>query len=539
MTKPLILIVDDNAATRYAMRRVIERQGYRVLEAGTGQAGRAHIAADAIDVVILDVNLPDDSGFDIVRDLRADPRTALLPIVHVSAASIHTRDVIVGLEAGADSYLIHPVDPGVLIATVRTLLRVRAAEEELRLMREAVQRERLENAHTQLAEEISAHQRTGAQLMQVQKMDALGQLTGGIAHDFNNLLTGILTSLSLMARDVDAGRTDRLRAFADAASDSARRAAALTHRLLAFARQQPLDARAVDINARIASLEDLLRRTIGERVSLTLDLDPAARIARVDAHQLENAVLNLVVNARDAMPEGGLVRIRTRRVVSGAGEDVAAGQYAELTVVDDGTGIPADVLDRVFEPFFTTKPIGQGTGLGLAMTYGFARQSGGDARLASTPGPGPTVTLRLPSGDGLDLPMEIPQGVLLPNVAGDGKHILFVEDSDSVREVTALVLVAFGYRCTAVDTVEKALALLETERFDLLLTDVGLPGMDGRQLADVARRCDASLPVLFLTGYSRHSVEVGAFLGHGMDMMTKPYEVEHLVAKVGQMVRAA
>ncbi|MGO4550280.1 response regulator [Lysobacter sp. 2RAF19] len=536
MTKPVILIVDDNAVTRYAMRRVIERQGYHVLEAGTGQEGRAHIAADEIDVVVLDVNLPDDSGFDIVRDLRADPRTALLPIIQVSAAAIHTRDVIVGLEAGADSYLIHPVDPGVLIATVRTLLRVRAAEEELRAMREAAQRERLENAHTQLEQEISAHQRTEAQLMQVQKMDALGQLTGGIAHDFNNLLTGILTSLSLMLRDVEAGRTDTVRGFAEAASDSARRAAALTHRLLAFARQQPLDARAVDINARISSLGDLLRRTIGERVSLTLDLDPAARIARVDANQLENAVLNLVVNARDAMPDGGHVRISTRRAVSGEGEDVAAGEYVELTVVDDGVGIPADVLDRVFEPFFTTKPIGQGTGLGLAMTYGFARQSGGDARIASVPGQGTTVTLRLPSGDGLALPMEIARVGLLPKV-GNGKHILFVEDSDSVREVTTLVLVSFGYRCTAVDTVEKALALLENERFDLLLTDVGLPGMDGRQLADVARACDATLPVLFLTGYSRHSAEVGSFLGHGMDLMTKPYEVEHLLSKVGQMVR--
>jgi signal transduction histidine kinase len=538
MTKPVILIVDDNAATRYAMRRVIERQGYHVLEAGTGQEGRELIAADAIDVIVLDVNLPDDSGFDIVRDLRADPRTALLPIIQVSAAAIHTRDVIVGLEAGADSYLIHPVDPGVLIATVRTLLRVRVAEEELRLIHEVAQRERLEKAHTQLAREISAHQRTEAQLMQVQKMDALGQLTGGIAHDFNNLLTGILTSLSLMQRDLDAGKTDRLRGFAEAASDSARRAAAATHRLLAFARQQPLDARAVDINARIGSLGDLLRRTIGERVSLTLDLDPAARIARVDANQLENAVLNLVVNARDAMPDGGNVRICTRRVESGAGEDVAPGQYVELTVVDDGVGIPADILDRVFEPFFTTKPIGQGTGLGLAMTYGFARQSGGDARIASVPGQGTTVTLRLPSGDGLALPMEIAPVALLPKV-GDGKHILFVEDSDSVREVTTLVLLAFGYRCTAVDTVEKALALLESERFDLLLTDVGLPGMDGRELADAARRCDATLPVLFLTGYSRHSVEVGSFLGHGMDLMTKPYEVEHLLAKVGQMVRAA
>ena len=529
-----ILIIDDNIATRYAMRRVLERQAWRVLEAGMGADGLALLASNDVDVLVLDVNLPDMSGFDVVHTLRAADRTRLLPIVHVSAASIHTRDMITGLEGGADSYLIHPVDPGVLIATLRTLLRVREAEEALRALRERQQAEHLHTAHSQLAEAISAREATEIQLVQAQKMDALGQLTGGIAHDFNNLLTSIITSLGLLSEEVLHGRTEAAHQYAGTAMAAARRAASLTHRLLAFARQQPLDTRAVDINARIASLEELLKRTIGERIQLRIDLEPIAAVAQVDANQFENAILNLVVNARDALPEGGTIRIGTRAPNDAPG-------FVEMFVEDDGTGMSEDVLEKVFEPFFTTKPIGQGTGLGLSMTYGFARQSGGEARIASSLGVGTTVSILLPMGDAARLApahaIQAPGGI---DAAGRGERILLVEDDDSVRELTATLLSMAGYDCVPVPDVYRALAILRSdERIDLLLTDVGLPGMDGRALADAARIARPTLQVLFLTGYARHSLALGDFLGQGMDMMAKPYDADALLGRVAQLVRAA
>ncbi|BCT91628.1 hypothetical protein LYSHEL_06520 [Lysobacter helvus] len=536
---PTILIVDDNPATRYAMGRVLGRQGYRVIEAGTGEQGLARIAEGMVDVAMLDINLPDMSGFDMVRLLRADPVTALLPIVHISAASTHTRDMVTGLEGGADGYLVHPVDPNVLLATVRTLLRVRAAEESLRERETRVHAERLDSAHSALADEISARERTEQQLMQAQKMDALGQLSGGIAHDFNNLLTGIITSLGLMGHEIDTGHAQAAKAHAATALDAARRAAALTHRLLAFARQQPLDARAVDVNLRILSLEELLHRTIGEQVALQFDLDPEAGIASVDANQLENVVLNLAVNARDALPNGGTIRIATRRVSPTRADVLPAGDYVEVSVSDDGTGIAPELLDKVFDPFFTTKPIGQGTGLGLSMTYGFARQSGGTARITSEPGAGTCVSLLLPLANDRTLatdPVRSPANALA-DIPGNGETILVVEDSDTVRQLTSTLLQMFGYVCLQAADVERALEILRSDQsLDLLLTDVGLPGMNGRQLAEAARAWRPTLPVLFLTGYAKHTLAVGDFLGENMDMMTKPYEADALLSKVARMV---
>jgi len=638
------LIVDDNAATRYAMRRVVERQGWRVLEARTGTEGLELIAREAIDVLVLDVNLPDMSGFEVVRTLRGMEQTRLLPVVHVSAASVHTGDVIAGLEGGADSYLVHPVDPGLLLATMRTLMRVRRAEDALRASEQRLreiftsvaapiavidatlavhecnaafaplvgediplparlapgqdtqlaalrdhvaraerwtgslamgvgdalreyewrvvpwregfalafveditrhrQRERqqaahLDNTRSRLAEALSERDATQQQLLQSQKMDALGQLTGGIAHDFNNLLTGIISSLELLADQNSAGHIEAVRHYAETAIGSARRAAALTHRLLAFARQQPLDSRSVDINARIGSLEDMLRRTLGERIQLELDLQPEAAIARVDANQLENAVLNLVVNARDALPEGGRIRVATRRAGMESVRGLAPGDYVEIVVEDDGIGIAPEMLEKVFEPFFTTKPVGQGTGLGLAMTYGFVKQSGGDARIASAPGTGTSVSLLLPLGDASRIAPEAPALEAAP-VSGHGETILVVEDADTVRELTATLLGLGGYHCLQAADVEQALDLLRGEaRIDLLLTDVGLPGMNGRQLAESARLARPALPVLFLTGYARHTLEVGDFLGEGMDLMTKPYDAEALLARVGRMLAPA
>ncbi|TKJ74740.1 hybrid sensor histidine kinase/response regulator [Pseudomonas sp. CFBP13508] len=641
-----LLIVDDNVATRYALRRRLERHGYTVLEAGTGSDGLALIESEALDALILDVNLPDMSGFDIVRLLRADPRTALLPVIHVSAASIQTGDIITGLNAGADAYLIHPVDPDVLLATLRTLLRVRDTEnalresearfreifanvsapiavldaslkvhecnhafaqlivdnrdaqalrecfaddqssilDELRLRlvdgerwkgtlnmrvqgeiretqwqispyrtpelslvfvedvtehrhRERSHLARLDDTTTQLAKEVAERVHAEAQLLQVQKMDALGKLTGGIAHDFNNLLTGIITSLELIQKRVADERLDKVQFYTEAALNSAMSAASLTHRLLAFARQQPLDTRPVDINEHVRSLEELLVRTIGERITLKLELTNKPAIALVDPVQLESAVLNLVINARDALPSGGNIWVNTYAAYSHGDPNLADGAYVALSVRDDGTGIEHNVIDKVFEPFFTTKPLGQGTGLGLSTIYGFARQSGGDAHIRSVARRGTEVTIMLPGTNdptGADAPAPV------PDAKGSGEHVLIVEDMATVRLFVTEVLEDAGYRCTQAADIESALERLQNDpSIDLLLTDVGLPRMSGRELADVARGWHEGLPILFMTGYAETALNRQVFLGTGMDMLVKPFQISELLDKVRRTLDGA
>lgn len=641
-----LLIVDDNVATRYALRRRLERHGYTVLEAGTGSDGLALIESEALDALILDVNLPDMSGFDIVRLLRADPRTALLPVIHVSAASIQTGDIITGLNAGADAYLIHPVDPDVLLATLRTLLRVRDTEnalresearfreifanvsapiavldanlkvhecnhafaqlivdnrdpqalrecfaedqcsilDELRLRlvdgerwkgtlnmrmqgeiretqwqispyrtpelslvfvedvtehrhRERSHLARLDDTTTQLAKEVAERVHAEAQLLQVQKMDALGKLTGGIAHDFNNLLTGIITSLELIQKRVADERLDKVQFYTEAALNSAMSAASLTHRLLAFARQQPLDTRPVDINEHVRSLEELLVRTIGERITLKLELTNKPAIALVDPVQLESAVLNLVINARDALPSGGNIWVNTYAAYSHGDPNLADGAYVALSVRDDGTGIEHNVIDKVFEPFFTTKPLGQGTGLGLSTIYGFARQSGGDAHIRSVARRGTEVTIMLPGTNdptGADAPVPV------PDAKGSGEHVLIVEDMATVRLFVTEVLEDAGYRCTQAADIESALERLQNDpSIDLLLSDVGLPRMSGRELADVARGWHEGLPILFMTGYAETALNRQVFLGTGMDMLVKPFQISELLDKVRRTLDGA
>ena len=376
-------------------------------------------------------------------------------------------------------------------------------------------------------------------LRQSQKMEAIGQLTGGIAHDFNNLLTGIIGAMSLLKRRFAAGRFDDTERYMDAAIASANRAAALTHRLLAFARRQPLDPKPIDPNRFIRSIEDLLRRTLSERVQLGLDLDPDLWPTRADAHQLENAVLNLAINARDAMPNGGRLTIRTRNVeaaepLSNGQDDIPAGRYVTICVGDTGMGIPPDILAKVFEPFFTTKPIGQGTGLGLSMIYGFAKQSGGHVRIASLAGQGTDVTLYLPPHTAA-LPAESPEPAPA-SVTGDGEAVLLVEDDPSVRLLMGELLRDLGYACVEAIDGQAALPILQSNaRIDLMITDVGLPGLNGRQLADLARRARPDLRVLFVTGYAEHATGDDRFLDSGMAMITKPFTLDALALKIREM----
>ncbi|MDP2011931.1 MAG: PAS domain S-box protein [Phenylobacterium sp.] len=399
-----------------------------------------------------------------------------------------------------------------------------------------------------LARDITADKEAQARLReteealrQAQKMEAVGQLTGGIAHDFNNLLTGIIGSLDLIQRRIDDGRLSDLGRFMEAATTSAGRAAALTHRLLAFARRQSLDPKAVDVNGLVDSMGDLLRRTLGEQVELAIALAPDAWPAFGDSGQLENAVLNLAINARDAMPGGGKLTIETANThldlsYTSRHEDLKPGDYTVLSVTDTGVGMTPEVIAKAFDPFFTTKPIGQGTGLGLSMIYGFARQSGGHARIYSEVGQGSTVRLYLPRFTG-----EAPDGEAdqarpdLPR--GAGETVLVVEDDPAVRLLVVEVLSELGYAAIEAHDGPAALPILESDqRIDLMVSDVGLPGLNGRQVAEIGRQHRPGLKVLFVTGYAENAAVRSGFLDPEMEMITKPFALDQLAAKIREMI---
>jgi PAS domain S-box-containing protein len=377
-------------------------------------------------------------------------------------------------------------------------------------------------------------------LRQSQKMEAVGQLTGGIAHDFNNLLTGIVGSLDLMQTRLDQGRTDNVARYINAAMTSANRAAALTHRLLAFARRQPLIPKSVDANALVVSLEDLLRRTIGERIDLDIVASAGLWCTLCDPNQLESALLNLAINARDAMPDGGKLTVTTANArIEGIDADTPAllpGDYIRIDVSDTGAGMSREVAARAFDPFFTTKPIGQGTGLGLSMIYGFARQSNGHVLIDSKLGAGTSVTLYLPRHHG-GAAMERVAAVAAGQVAATGETVLVVEDEPVVRGVIIEMLHDQGYRVLeAVDGPSGLRMLRLNERIDLLVTDVGLPGMNGRQLADQARETRPGLKILFITGYAENVAIADGFLQPGMEMITKPFDLDNLSQRIREMV---
>ncbi len=375
-------------------------------------------------------------------------------------------------------------------------------------------------------------------LRQSQKMEAVGQLTGGIAHDFNNLLQGITGSLEIIQRRVAQGRVAEIDRFIGGATTAANRAAALTHRLLAFSRRQPLDPRPVRVNPLVSSMEDLLRRTIGERIELELVLAGGLWLTLCDPNQLENAILNLAINARDAMPEGGRLTIETcnahlDNAYAAKSRDVTPGQYVCLCVSDTGTGMTSDVIAKAFEPFFTTKPIGQGTGLGLSMIYGFARQSEGHAKIYSELGRGTTFKLYLPRHRGA---AEIEEAV--PELGADhateaGEVVLVVEDEPVVRGLIAETLSELGYRALEAADGPAGLAILQSgRRIDLLITDIGLPGLNGRQVADAGRALRPGLRVLFMTGYAENATLASGFLEPGMAMITKPFAMEALATRI-------
>jgi PAS domain S-box-containing protein len=389
---------------------------------------------------------------------------------------------------------------------------------------------------------VTEQRRVEEALRQSQKMEAVGQLTGGIAHDFNNLLQGITGSLDLLEKRLAQGRLSDLNRFITGAMAAANRAAALTHRLLAFSRRQPLDPRPVSANPLIASMEDLLRRTMGEQITVELILATDLRPILCDPHQLENAVLNLAINGRDAMPEGGKLIIETCNCDLDEGSsfwsrDMRPGAYVCVSVTDTGIGMSQETIEKAFEPFFTTKPLGQGTGLGLSMIYGFVRQSEGYTQISSRLAQGTSVRLFLPRYSG-DLAVE-EQHDAVPVVlmTGDGETVLVVEDEPVVRGLIVEVVADLGFAALEATDGPGALEVLQTsQRIDLLISDVGLPGLNGRQLADAARLLRPGLKVIFMTGYAEVAASAQGFLEPGMSLITKPFAMAELAAKIRAVI---
>jgi len=405
---------------------------------------------------------------------------------------------------------------------------------------------RLTETNAKLQAEAGGRERVEEALRQAHKMEAVGQLTGGLAHDFNNLLAGISGSLELLRIRAAQGRTAELGRYIETALASVNRAAALTHRLLAFSRRQTLDPKPTEVNLLVSGMEDLFRRTVGPGIRVETRLAGELWPTLCDPNQLESALLNLVINARDAMPDGGHLLIETANSVlpdrRGAPRDVPSGNmppgdYVILSVIDTGTGMTPDVIARAFDPFFTTKPLGQGTGLGLSMIYGFVQQSGGHVGLHSKEGQGTTVTIGLPRYSGaMDEEAETDAAAAL--LPASSAVVLVVEDEAAVRMVIADVLSDLGYTVLEADDGRSGLSIVESGvRIDLLLTDVGLPGgMNGRQLADAVRQRRPGLKVLFITGYAENAVVGSSRMEQGMQVMTKPFAVEALAARVQGMI---
>ena len=452
------------------------------------------------------------------------------------------------------SLLDRPVQAAILASSVQAALKARRRQYEVRTLlteREqaaqalevivATRTGELAAANIALRSQIADREAVEASLRQAQKMEAVGQLTGGIAHDFNNMLQAIGGNLELMHRRIEQGRAAETARYVASARTTVDRAAALTNRLLAFSRRQALQPRPVELDALIVGIEELLRGTVGPAITVTLDMDNGIWPVLCDPNQLESALLNAAINARDAMPDGGRLTISTRPLSLGKADVVdqdgaRPGDHVEIALADTGIGMEEATRTRAFEPFFTTKPLGQGTGLGLSQLYGFVRQSGGFVRLESKPGRGTTLRLYLPRHG-----TEAIEGVSqAPHVeakrATSHRIVLLVEDEVAVRVITSEWLRDLGYHILEAEDGPTALDVLtRTDHLDLLVTDVGLPnGLNGRQVADAARERRPDLPVLFITGYAGSVLENQ--LEPGMQVIRKPFALDELAARIAAML---
>jgi signal transduction histidine kinase len=534
-----ILLVDDQPAKLLSYQTILDVLGENLIAAGSAQEAFEHLLKKEIAVILVDVVMPELDGFELARMIRDHPRFQTTAIIFVSAIALTDVYLLKGYEHGGVDYLSVPVVPELLRAKVRVFAELYRKTRQLELLNSELER-RVNERTAELAQanaelERRVEQRTRerevalAQVHEMQKLESLGQLTGGVAHDFNNVLMGILGNLDLITRRFpgDELATKRL---LDGAIRAAERGAALTKRMLAFARRQELRPESVDVARQIFGMVDMLRRSLGPAIEIVVELDEHLPPIRVDPNQFELAILNLSLNARDAMPAGGRLRIGARheKPTAEATPNLASGEYVCIAVTDNGAGMDEATLKRAPEPFFTTKDVGKGTGLGLSTVYGLAAQSGGLARIASDLGAGTTVELWLPVAEVEIAAQSKPSGSVMPPRAVGSCSILLVDDDRLVAQGTAEMLEHLGHRVIVASSGTEALALIQSApSVDLMITDHAMPGMTGMELAAQVRKVRPELPMVLATGYAE--VPSGG-KELGIPRLAKPYRLEQLAA---------
>jgi len=545
-----ILLLALKGRDSAVIEQLLARAGHDCLICDSPAALACEGRQGAAIAVVTEESLLDADTTELDAWLGEQPSWSDFPFVLLATkrAGRRPRDALRTLEQlGNVVVLERPVHSETLASAVNSAMRGRSRQYDARRRLEELQAaegrltslngsletriaertEALSSANNQLMQEIAERERAQAALAQSQKMEAVGQLTGGIAHDFNNLLTVIFGNLELIRRRTDDEKTGRLADFAQQAAD---RAAKLTHQLLAFSRTQNLTLKAVDLNGLVTGMHDLLGRSIGPMVRIEMALDPGAPWALADANQLELAILNLSINARDAMAEGGVLTISTGRRAA-EGVDLAPGDYAVISVRDTGSGIPPGLIARVFDPFFTTKPIGKGTGLGLSQVYGIAQQSGGTVRLASVEGRGTTVEIWLPAAEATT---AVPEPLLSPepDAEGPNQRILVVDDDEAVRRFIVECLRSLGYSVDEASDGEAGLRLLQGAPPDLIIVDYAMPGMTGVDVVLRARAVVPDVPVILATGYA--DMEAVDRVMPTERVLRKPFRIAELGVAVRQ-----
>ena len=506
-----ILLVDDQPAKLLSYEVILRDLGENLIKASSGRQALEQILKNDIAVVLIDVVMPDLNGFELASMIRDHPRFHTLSIIFVSAVSVTELDRLKGYQHGAVDYISVPVVPDLLRAKVKVFAELYRKTRQLERLNAELERrveERtaaLADANMKLEQRVEERTREReaalAQVHEMQKMESLGQLTGGLAHDFNNLLMGILGSLDYLSKKPPSD--SKAQHFLNAARDSAERGAALTKRLLAFARRQELRPEPVDVQQLTESMAEMLQRSLGPTIQIEMDFVPNLALISVDPNQLELAILNLALNARDAMPDGGRLRISGQReTVTSGFPSLHDGDYVRLTVTDTGTGMDEATLKRCSEPFFTTKEVGRGTGLGLSTVLGLAVQSGGGMRISSTLGEGTIVELWLPVAEGA---ARVVRAAVEPAPAGTlpRYRVLVVDDEPLVAMLTASMLEDLGHATEVVPSGASALSILRSDKeIDAVITDYAMPDMTGAELAAQIRGLRPDLPIILATGYA-------------------------------------
>jgi len=553
-----LLVVDDNPANLSVLAEYLEAIGFEVLTARTGEIALERAGLARPDLILLDVLLPGINGFETCRALKADADTAAIPVIFMTVLT-ETEHKLRAFEAGAVDYVTKPFQKEEVLARVTTQLHLRNLTERLeqtvaertrnletanrQLQQEIAERRRTEIAlqasNRQLAEALNQLQQTQRQLVQQERLAAVGQLAGGIAHDFNNILVPIIgyAELGLMELSPD----DPLYSDLQRINEAALRAASLIRQILAFSRKQVLEMRPLDLNEVVVEFEKMLQRIIGEDINLKTILAPALSPVQADPAQIEQILMNLAVNARDAMPQGGKLTIETGSVV--LDEEYAhkhigaqAGPHVLLAVSDTGVGMDAAIKERIFEPFFTTKPPGKGTGLGLATVFGIVKQHGGNIWVYSEPGHGTTFKVYLPQ----------PQNVIQPNVTATkspvsnygSETVLMVEDEALVRALAVRTLAAHGYRVLEATGPAEGLQIAaeHSATIHLLLTDVVMPQLNGRQLYEKVAALHPEIKVLFMSGYTDNVIIHHGMLDEGTNFLQKPFTVQSFIQKIREVL---